>query len=281
MDGQFLIRRMKEDELQIALDWAANEGWNPGLQVRKCFFQADPKGFFIGLLDGEPIATGAAVIYDDDFAFCGLYIVKKEFRQQGYGLLLTQERLKYVGNRITGIDGVLDNVSIYERIGYKTAHKNTRYAGLLPIKQKMHSKIVPLNSLPFDTIESFDRLYFPGKRTAFLRCWIKQPEALSLAYVENEELKGFGVIQKCINGYKLAPLFAQDSAIAHALFNSLCSSVKEGPIFLDVPEPNTEARKLAESHGMTPCFEVMRMYRNGFPKIELQGIYGITIFELG
>lgn len=92
---RYSIRRMKEAEVQIAVDWALKEGWNPGLSDANCFFQADPQGFFIGLLDDEPVAVGSAVVYDDTFAFCGLYIVKQEFRKLGFGLKLTQERLKY------------------------------------------------------------------------------------------------------------------------------------------------------------------------------------------
>ena len=36
---------------------------------------ADPEGFLVGELDGEPIATVSGVRYSDDFAFLGCYIV--------------------------------------------------------------------------------------------------------------------------------------------------------------------------------------------------------------
>jgi len=62
------------------------------LNDASCFYQADPLGFFMGLLNCEPIAVGSATIYDDKFAFCGLYIVKHEFPKQGYGLKLTEDR---------------------------------------------------------------------------------------------------------------------------------------------------------------------------------------------
>jgi len=46
---------MNEDELNLALEWAAAEGWNPGLDDAKCFYAADPNGFFLGELAGEPV----------------------------------------------------------------------------------------------------------------------------------------------------------------------------------------------------------------------------------
>ena len=56
MDSRPLaVRRMTESELALALDWAANEGWNPGLSDAECFCAVDPDGFFLGELDGEPV----------------------------------------------------------------------------------------------------------------------------------------------------------------------------------------------------------------------------------
>lgn len=280
MNQKFSIRRMKENELHIAIDWAQAEGWNPGLNDAHCFYRADPQGFFIGLLNDEPIATGSAVIYDEGFAFCGLYIVKPEFRKQGYGIQLTEERLKYVGNHVTGIDGVLNNVSKYQQIGYEPAHKNTRYELTAPLTSSIPEQVVDLKTVSFAQLESFDRHYFPAKRSNFLYGWITQPESYALGYI-NQGLRGYGVIRKCVKGYKIGPLFATSAAIAQVLFEALCSKVKMGPIYLDVPEPNENAQMLAKHYQMNPTFEVIRMYRNGSPQIDIQGVYGITSYELG
>ncbi len=52
----FRIRNMRGDEISLAIDWAAEEGWNPGLADESCFASADPKGFFIGEYEGKPAA---------------------------------------------------------------------------------------------------------------------------------------------------------------------------------------------------------------------------------
>ena len=114
-DG-LIISNMTLKDLQQVVAWARKEGWNPGLQDAECFYQADTNGFFKGEVNGELVAAGSAVIYDEDFAFCGLYIVAPEHRGRGYGLALTQARLAYCGDRNVGIDGVLDNVGIYQNI---------------------------------------------------------------------------------------------------------------------------------------------------------------------
>lgn len=273
---------MKESEIQIAIDWAQKEGWNPGLNDAHCFYQADPQGFFIGFLDDEPIAVGSAVVYSENFAFFGLYIVKLEFRNQGYGLRLTQECLKYAGHRITGLDGVLEKVSKYERLGYVASHKQVRYEYSGRSSFSSSSHIVDVRKIPFNQLQEFDQKYFPAQRSNFLRCWTQQRNGYAIGYLENQELKGYGVIRKCIQGYKIGPLFAISPSIAHALFESLCAKMSGEAIYLDIPEPNSNAQALVKHYKMTPKFEVIRMYRNGIPDINLEkGIYGVTTFELG
>ena len=203
MTQKFSIRRMTENEVQIAIDWARQEGWNPGLQDAHCFYQADPEGFFLGLLNDEPIATGAAVTYGDHFAFCGLYIVKPGFRHQGYGIQLTEERLKYVGHRMTGLDGVLENVSKYEKIGYFPLYTNKRYALMTALSVPSAPQIVDLKKIPFKQLEEFDRNYFPAHRSHFLDCWIHQTNGEAVGYVEQGQLLGYGVFDLVLKDIKL------------------------------------------------------------------------------
>lgn len=56
-DNSFIIRNMNRKELDVAIDWAAAEGWNPGLYDADCFYSADVNGFLVGLLGGEPVAS--------------------------------------------------------------------------------------------------------------------------------------------------------------------------------------------------------------------------------
>ena len=60
---------MTSDEVErIAVEWAAKEGWNPGIYDAPCFYGTDPKGFFAGFFGEEPIACISAVAYDPDLA---------------------------------------------------------------------------------------------------------------------------------------------------------------------------------------------------------------------
>ena len=69
------IRVMQADEVGFAIDLAAAEGWKPGVCDAQAFYETDPEGFFIGLLNDEPIGCISAVSYKGRFGFIGLYIV--------------------------------------------------------------------------------------------------------------------------------------------------------------------------------------------------------------
>jgi GNAT superfamily N-acetyltransferase len=278
----YKVERMNQSEVTFAIDWAAKEGWNPGLNDAKCFFETDPKGFFAGKLNGQIIAVGSAVIYDSEFAFCGFYIVDKSYRGQGFGLQLTKERLAYVGQRNAGIDGVLNMLDKYERLGYRLAHNNARYQCMhsLPSPAK-NEHIMPLRHIDFNTLLAFDRRFFPAARPKFLQCWINQPGALSLAYFKDGELLGYGVIRPCLQGFKVGPLFAEHPSIAQELFLNLALHAPKQAIYLDIPESNLHAVQLVEQYGLEKVFATARMYLKGQPNIKIEGIYGITSFELG
>lgn len=281
MAPQYTIRRMRKNEVRLAIDWARQEGWNPGLHDAGTFYQADRNGFFIGELDGETIAVGSAVVYDGQFSFCGLYIVKPEYRGHGYGIQLTRARLEYVGERNAGIDGVVENIPIYERIGYRLAHRNERFGGQAVRKPFDGSCIRPLSEVPFSLIEAYDRHCFPAARSAFLRVWIAQADASALGCLDNGRLAGFGVRRRCVEGHKIGPLFADDLETVEQLFRALQQEVAGDPVYLDIPETNPQAKKLVESQAMELVFSTGRMYLKGQPDLAYHKIFGITTFELG
>ncbi|VEG92051.1 GNAT family N-acetyltransferase [Legionella spiritensis] len=282
MPAHYTVTRMTRDEMQLAMQWATNEGWNPGLHDAECFYQTDPNGFFAGKLNDQIIAVGSAVIYDEQFAFCGLYIVDPVYRGKGYGLELTKQRLAYVGDRNAGIDGVPAMLSKYERLGYKVAHANARYSGQsLPVVSPLPQAIKPLLPQHFEALSHYDRRHFPAPRTSFLRCWITQPQCAAFGWFRDDELKGYGVIRSCLHGFKIGPLFADTTAIADDLFLAMTSYAKWKRIFLDIPETNPHAVAMVNRYQMEKVFETSRMYLKEPPELPMENIYGITTFELG
>src|SRR5215470_12171283 len=123
------IRAMRPDEISIAVNWAAAEGWSPGLADATCFAAVDPEGFLIGELDGAPVATISCVNYDESFAFLGFYIVRKDLRGRGYGLHIWNAAIAHAGRRVIGLDGVVAQQENYRKSGFELAYANVRFSG--------------------------------------------------------------------------------------------------------------------------------------------------------
>lgn len=276
---EFTIQTMSREELNLAVSWAANEGWNPGLYDADPFYATDPQGFLIGKLNGEPVGSISCVSYGETFGFIGFYIVKPEYRGERYAFHLGNAALKYLEGRNIGLDGVLSKQEHYANAGFHLAYRNIRYEGI--IEGKPMDGIVPLSSVPFEKTLEYDRRCFPAPRETFLRAWLRMPNISALAKMEGGVLKGFGAIRSCRVGYKIGPLFADDERIAEDLFLTLALQTGGNPLYLDTPEVNSAATALADRYAMKRVFETARMYTQNNPDIDLDRVFGVTTFELG
>ncbi|MCW5649335.1 MAG: GNAT family N-acetyltransferase [Ramlibacter sp.] len=273
---------MAPHEVTLAMDWAAAEGWNPGLNDAPCFHAADAGGFLVGLLHDQPVATISVVRYGKAHGFLGLYIVRADHRGRGLGLELWNAGLDRLHGCAVGLDGVVAQQDNYRRSGFAMAWRNARYQGTGGQAAPVDPGLVSLSSLPFEQVAAYDQPLFGAPRPSFLQPWIAQPGCTALGMVDNGELKGYGVLRPCRQGFKIGPLFADNESVAERLFVALQARVPEGDaVYLDVPGLNPGATALARRHGMTPVFETARMYTGTAPPLPLPRIFGITTFELG
>lgn len=283
MVGRLDVRVMSAIDLARALDWAAAEGWNPGLDDARAFQIADARGFLVGLDDGEPVGCVSAVRYGDDFAFLGFYITTPQARGKGYGIQLWNAGMARLQGRNIGLDGVPAQQDNYRKSGFRLAWRNIRYQGPAAARglPPPGVALVDAKTLPFDGVAAYDRRFFPAPRDGFLANWIGAPGHVALAAIRDGALAGLGVVRPCRAGFKIGPLYAADAAIAAALISGLCERAGPGVVALDVPENNAAAVHLAESLGMVPAFETARMYTGTDPEVDAAGLFGVTTFELG
>lgn len=274
---------MARKDLALALDWAAAEGWIPGLADAACFHAADPGGFLLAEIGGEPVGCVSAVRYPGGFSFLGFYIVRPAFRGQGHGLALWKAAMARLGPGVVGLDGVVAQQENYRRSGFALLHRNIRYGAAAPHPPAVAAgpRILPAAEVPFGAVAAFDRHHFPAPRDAFLRAWLAAPGHIARVALGPGGLTGLAVLRPCRQGSKIGPLFAEDHSTARALFAAMIAAAPPGPVFLDLPEPNADAIAMAGAAGMAPAFETARMYAGPAPDLPLARIYGITSFELG
>ncbi len=278
--ADFIVRTATRPELDMIVGWAAKEGWNPGSRDADCFHAADPDGFLIGLLDGEPVTAISAVSYGTSFGFLGFYLCVPEHRGKGYGIRTWEAgmaRLEKV--RTIGLDGVVAQQDNYAKSGFVLDHRNIRFGGA-PSSVPADPAVRLLTEGDQRHVDAMDLACFGYARPAFLDAWLNAQGHRALGYFHGTRLDGYAVTRPCREGTKIGPLFAVSPEVGERLFDAATRDAA-GPVFLDVPEPNKSAAALAEKKGLTPVFETARMYFGPKPLLPLGEVFGITSFELG
>jgi len=280
-------RQATRTELDTAIEWAAQEGWNPGLNDADVFWDTDPTGFVCAEENGEVIATGSIVNYDGVFGFMGFFIVRPDRRGSGIGREFWRWRRDTLLSRMQpgasiGMDGVFTMQPFYAKGGFVFSHRNLRMAGTgRPAPAGAFDGLTELSKLPFAAVADYDRKHFGFAREAFLRRWIAPHNGRALAIWDGNGLHGYGVIRPCREGFKIGPLFADSEQTAESLFVALADQATGAPLYLDTPENNPAALALAARHQLTESFGCARMYYGSAPALPWSQIYGVTSFELG
>lgn len=263
------IRRLELAEIQKLLDWAAAEGWNPGLDDAVPFQAADPNGFLGAFVDGVMVAGISAVAYDAHFGFIGLYICHPDWRGQGHGKAVWDAAMAYLSDRTIGLDGVPEQQANYAKIGFVGAYETIRMSGTLPAPDQA----LPIGRL--EDIHPIDRQCFPSQRDDFLRRWLAKPRACTVHRADGV-VDGYAVSRACHEGQKIGPLFADTIEAAIQILTA-----HSGLIHIDVPTYQTEWITALSNLGLEPDFATQRMYKGYPPSTRTDYVFGVSTLELG
>ncbi|MEM9783665.1 MAG: GNAT family N-acetyltransferase [Pseudomonadota bacterium] len=271
-------RAMTQDELAGVLDWAAAEGWNPGLEDAAAFFAADPAGFFVATNATQAVAAISVVNHSDDFAFLGLYLCRPEYRGQGIGLALWQHALAHAGGRTVGLDGVADQQANYEKSGFVHAGGTTRFSGKL--QGVLYGGVRAAREEDIDELVDREADACGWRKPAYLSAWFRNnAQRKTYLYDAKGETEGFATVRQCREGAKIGPLVAPDEEVAYALLLH-CAAAFGEDIVIDVPATSTRLRGMVEELGLSPGFETARMYK-GEARTPRSELYAVTSLELG
>ena len=280
------LREASAKDFAVAIDWAAAEGWNPGLDDMAAFHAADPGDFFLGWQNGKPVASISVVRYGETFGFLGFYIVHPDHRGQGLGLATWNHGLAWLEGRTVDLYGVVAQQDNYRKSGFVLAGQNLRHSGVPLVESTGQSKaeVRDITGTGLFALLAYDSAFFAAPRDAFVSAWILPGGAVArwakLAIVDGE-IAGYGVVRRCRSGAKVGPLFAESEDIAADLFTALCKMLPGEEVALDTPLDNLAAVHLAERCKLQPVLETARMDRGPAPQLPLDRTFGITTFELG
>ena len=263
-------------ELATILDWAAGEGWNPGIEDAGAFHQADPDGFFVADdPSGDLLAAISVVNHSDDYAFLGFYIVRPEYRGKGIGLGLWRHALAHAGERTVGLDGVEAQQQNYMASGFAHAGGTTRFSGVVPGNSDADIRM----AVPGDvsSMIAAEAAASGVAKPKYLQAWFTKTETRTSLVLD--ATGAFCTVRQCRSGLKIGPLLADSTADAHRLI-AHAASMSDGPVTLDVPETSSGLRRLCQQLELEAGFKTARMYRGPFAT-KSHKHFAVTSLELG
>ena len=273
------LRVATQREMGILLDWAAAEGWNPGLADAEAFHASDPQGFFVAEINGDVVAAISVVNHSVDLAFLGLYLCRPDYRGQGIGYALWQHALPHAANRTIGLDGVAAQQENYAKSGFVLAGSSIRFEGELTGQIDPRVRLAEVADLP-DLLE-LDSHANGYARPAFLAAWVSNQNTRRTVVFENAgSCTGFATIRKCRNGVKIGPIVANHTADAMALARVAIAEIPSEVAIIDVPSENAGLCHALQDLGFAETFATARMYRGPAPRFG-SNRQAIATMELG
>lgn len=273
------VRKMTLSDLKTVLGWAAAEGWNPGLEDAEAFFCADPAGFFVKEVAGQPVAAISVVNHDTANAFLGLYICHPDFRGRGFGIEVWRAGKAHAGERCIGLDGVPAQQNNYVSEGFGGHGRTIRYEGTLD--HATNPDVTVASMADMSALLALDLRTTGHRRDQFLTSWLAPTETRKTFVIRRAgSIAALATCRQCLNGTKVGPLTAYNQEDMQALLAAAAPRYG-APLFIDVPEQVTALHDHLLSNGFHPVFETARMYIGEPPIAELSPFYAVATLELG
>jgi GNAT superfamily N-acetyltransferase len=287
------IRNMSQDELEMVMGWAKDEGWNPGKYDYLAYYALDQNGFLILTLGDEIIGSLSILKYSQDFAFIGLFIVLPEYRNKGYGTMLWEEGLRRLSEvSMVGLYAVQQQVPRYERSEFSTHHENFRWE----MEESRKESLSHLSGFfeareHYDELVAYDQGIWGASRDSFFSSFLEKPETyIFISFNDENKVSGYGMIRPCISGYRIGPIYCDDIESAKQLTRLLQSQIPPNSnIIFDIPITNPFSEVFAEFFQLKPVESVntMAMFK-GEKEIDeevlqtrYESCYGLASLEIG
>ena len=159
------IRPFTPADLDVVTALAREQDFAPGIGDIEIYANTDRQGVWLAWQDNAPVGCIAAVTYNPDYAFIGLFVVKPEHRGQGIGRRLWQHALKTLSSvQCIGLEAAVQMVGFYERAGFQKDCITTRRQILFRSEasldaspsQRSDVAVVPLHEVSLEAIQRYD-----------------------------------------------------------------------------------------------------------------------------
>ncbi|BBB15137.1 GCN5-related N-acetyltransferase [Candidatus Rickettsiella viridis] len=289
------MRYMTEKDLEMVMGWCKEEKWNIGKYDASFYHKLDPKGHFLLLENGQPVGAISIIRYSSQLFTIGPFIVKKEYRNKGYGAEIWQYAMRVLEKNPDAtayLHAVPPQIPRYARSGFKESFhiqrwQKTSTENSVANKDAINEGIKNLNTVSSESIIEYDQSIFSVSRKKLLTEFMQCQHVAGFASTDDSgKVTGLGIIRPCIEGFRVGPLYADHIENAQKLFRVLLGAVNNSTVFLDAPSHNPYIESFTQHFNLNrvPEADTVAMFKGDVPPSLLENKhknYAICSLEIG
>ncbi len=265
--ARVIVRSMTAADLDFATALTRQAGWSSeSMDSFSAFLAHDAAGCFLAEADGEKAGVCIATKYERS-GFIGELVVSRHLRLLGIGQILFQRALDYLlaaGLEGIYLDGDLNAVSYYEKMGFRKLCRSLRFRG--KFKGRKHDPIRPLRPEDMDRLCALDRELFGDDRSFFLRRRLETFPRNCLVAERGGEIRGWIMARPGDGLLAVGPWAALAPEEAAPLLEQLAGEHGSEALRVGVLETNSEAARLLRAWpGLQEGIHSWRMVRGPAP----------------
>ncbi len=227
---------------------------------------------------------------DNDNFFVSFYITHPDYRRRRIGASVWKASISSLMDQGKNIMlyAVEGKANMYRTIGLKqAAFKCVGCRSTLDVKNKTvidnkYVEVVPIKSVPFDAILTYDKTVQDMPRKTVLEYLLKDAVSGFVA-LRNDIVVGYGCARTVTHGYRLGPVYADNEDIARSLIVRIlvelpADTLIESNLYVN----NTPAMALIDSLGLFDSqnfYQKSIMYSKYLIPFRLDKVYCIIDFD--
>ena len=249
------LRPLLRSDLAFAQTLVVGAGWNQTERDWLGYLAYEPDGCWLAEWEGRPAGTATTLRYGSEVGWIGMVLVHPDCRRRGVGSALLGraiDHLRQAGVRCIKLDATPAGREVYLPLGFSDEYELNRLETVLPAVPKARPESVePLRPADLPSVAAFDRELFGVDRTRVLAGLIERDPAFCFVVRRSAAPAGYLIARAGRNAVQVGPWAAEDPGVAEMLLEALFNALPARRIFVDLPEPNGQGRRLLGRYGFT------------------------------
>ncbi|MHA1681347.1 MAG: GNAT family N-acetyltransferase [Promethearchaeota archaeon] len=265
--GKILFRNIAEDDLDAMMFLKEQAGWNQTRKDWMRFISLEPRGCFVGTINGRIIASITTTIVHVDLAWMGMVLVHEKLRGRGIGREIVAHALSHLekaGVETIMLDATPVGIPLYEKFGFKPISRIRRYTVPLITNNYFKGHLAARKAI--NRVLSYEHRATGRRPRLFMEKLLDDSKTF---LIEDEgELSGFLSSRDGSNLPYIGPLVADDEEVAISALDSCLDSSSTGCSIIDVHEQHAAILNYLESRGGKESRSFTRMYSGTEPRVD-------------